>query len=672
MSEEEKALRLYELAKQKGDTALQKKALNKVKEIRSVSKDITEEVSTVDLGNVLGKTARYGLEGAAGVADVLTGPAKAALNLVPGLNYGPTDYTQAATNLADRMGLSAPETPAEEVVGQASRFVAGGAPFIKGAQMASQAPGLIGNVAQVMATKPLLQGASMASAGAGGETARQSGAGPGGQFAAALGAGLLPGAIYGATSGAKTLLPVNQSTKQVMSKLDLSGLSKTAVKRIESKVDAALKQGDLDSTALKRMIDFERIQATPTTASVTLDPVTKTQQKNLAKIGAQSSNPNLQRLSRIEHDNNRAMVQALDDLAGGAEYDPYLGGQAAMRPIANKQQGLIQEQQSLYAQARDSAGRALPLDRAGFINRVDDLLTTENKTAFLPREFKTVLNQISKGQIKVGQETREVPFNVNTIDQLKTMLSTAQRSADGNTSRALSLVRQALDETQLQGGASDDAIMAFDKARAATASLKNWEESAPAIKAVVDGATPDQFMDKYVLPKSASVKDVAKLVDEVKTDPKAFDALKMQVAAWIKDRAIPTRVEGEGVLRSSSLNNALKKIGDRKLKLFFSDGEIETMKATNRVAFYEQYQPAGSAINNSNTATTLGGGLLNFIADRSPAARTTQAAFSAIDSAFNNAGRARQALNPTLLVPRPPMPKGALAIPLSMGLLPQQ
>ena len=53
----------------------------------------------------------------------------------------------------------------------------------------------------------------------------------------------------------------------------------------------------------------------------------------------------------------------------------------------------------------------------------------------------------------------------------------------------------------------------------------------------------------------------------------------------------------------------LGQIGDRKLSVWFTPQEVAQFKATGRVAAYEQVQPRGSAVNNSNTASA--GGLLS-------------------------------------------------------------
>ena len=52
--------------------------------------------------------------------------------------------------------------------------------------------------------------------------------------------------------------------------------------------------------------------------------------------------------------------------------------------------------------------------------------------------------------------------------------------------------------------------------------------------------------------------------------------------------------------------------------MFFTPEEITRMKAVGRVAMYEQVQPSGSAVNNSNTAGMAIGRLFDGILNKVP------------------------------------------------------
>ena len=55
----------------------------------------------------------------------------------------------------------------------------------------------------------------------------------------------------------------------------------------------------------------------------------------------------------------------------------------------------------------------------------------------------------------------------------------------------------------------------------------------------------------------------------------------------------------------ASYNSALNRIGDQKLAAFFSPEEIRQLKAVGRVGTMMTAQPAGSAVNNSNSGALL-------------------------------------------------------------------
>ena len=54
-------------------------------------------------------------------------------------------------------------------------------------------------------------------------------------------------------------------------------------------------------------------------------------------------------------------------------------------------------------------------------------------------------------------------------------------------------------------------------------------------------------------------------------------------------------------------------LGPRKLQAFFTKEEIAQLKAVGKVAQYTTAQPAGSAVNNSNTGAMLAGHGLDFL-----------------------------------------------------------
>jgi hypothetical protein len=134
------------------------------------------------IGRQLGLTGRYALEGAGGLAGMVTDGVG---QFLPG--YEPTG--QAASRLADTLGLPKPQGDLEQGVANASRALVGTG-LTAGAGLAVGAPQL--------AAQPMMQAASTL-AGSGAQTAaQQAGAGEGAQALAALAGGVGVGAAAGA------------------------------------------------------------------------------------------------------------------------------------------------------------------------------------------------------------------------------------------------------------------------------------------------------------------------------------------------------------------------------------------------------------------------------------------------------------------------------------------
>lgn len=129
--------------------------------------------------------------GAATLAGMVGDPIVGSINSLFGTKYKlPTD---AIEDLLTRVGVPQARTEAERIV-QATAAGAGtaGGTVALGKTLQTAAGPVTQGVGQLLATAPGLQALSGASAGAAGQTAKEMGAGPVGQLAAAVGGGLLP------------------------------------------------------------------------------------------------------------------------------------------------------------------------------------------------------------------------------------------------------------------------------------------------------------------------------------------------------------------------------------------------------------------------------------------------------------------------------------------------
>lgn len=601
---------------------------------RPVSQRVGAQLAQVP--RQVGLTARYGLEGPARLLDMFAAPFRLATNAALGAAGLPQakPIGDVVSSLADRAGLPAPQTPDERVVGDATRAVAGGGVMTSAARGGAQATeGVVRNVLNSLAAKPGIQTAGAAGSGAAGGAVREAGGGPLEQFLASLlggvgGGASAAGGVNLAQRARSMVTPQAAKTaaadQQIALTLKRAGIDWSQVpERVRQSMRAEAAEalsggGQLNADALRRLLAFRSTGTTPTVGMLTQNPGQITREMNLAKTGANSIDPALQRLPALQNQNIAQLLRQLDE-AGAAQAPDAMGaGQAAVGALRGREATARANIDSLYQRARDSGGRSLPLEGGTFTRRANELLDEANVGSFLPPDIVTKMNAIAAGKY---------PLTVDVAEQLKTSIGNLQRgSTDGNVRRALGIVRQALDEAPLQNSgransplpavpgtvppsvaAGEESIAAFNAARSANRAWMQKVEGNPALRAVVDGVEPDQFISRFVVGKGASARDVASLRAEL--GPGAAAAIKDHLVRHLRNAAT-NNTDDITKFSNDAYRRAMRNIGEDKLRVFFSAQEMQRLRDVGEAAKYMQAQPTGSAVNNSNSgALVLGRGL---------------------------------------------------------------
>lgn len=698
-----------------GDVQAATMLADEIRKMRPASVSAGREINSIP--RQLGLTARYGIEGLANAAQIVTEPIRAVTDLfTPDRQLSTADLVTGkkappksmplgvvASQFADTLGLPKPEGANERVVGDATRLMAGAGGMGGAARLAAAAPGAVGQAGQFLSSNMGSQIASAAGAGLAGGASREAGGNPLMQGAAALAGGvaggLAPGAAQSAVNAGRGFINSfrpQQLDVQVQAAMQRAGVDWAQLPpRVQQSLRAdladALSAGrELDPAAVRRLADFRLVGATPTRGMVSQDPVQITREMNLAKTGANSADQGLQGLARVQSQNNATLIRNLDE-AGALQGDPFRAGAAAVGSINARDAQLERGVSSLYQQARDTSGRAADLDRAAFSNRVSELLDEAMVGGALPKDVENKINWIASNAKPQGMHgSIPMPFNVDIAEQLKTQIAKLQRNtSDGSARHALGLVRQALDETPLMQAPKvnhgnlpavpgtvppspatlgRESINAFNQARDAARQRFQWRESAHPIEAAVNGAQPDKFVQQYVLNGTL---DDARAVAQNAPIPEVRNA----ILAHLKDKALNGATSEVGKFSQSAYNKALRSIGDRKLALFFSPEELSQIRAVGRVASYAQNQPVGSAVNNSNSGALLLGKGLDALAGFSNSLpiigpMVSQPITSGIQG-LNLAIRTNQAQNvaPGLLMqqPRRPLAQGLLLPGMAAG-----
>lgn len=606
----------------------------------------------------VGLTARAGIEGLGSLVGMPLEPSRMALESLSTSLGGPkvASAEQLSSKLANLLRL--PKPAERSVMDQGVNLERVGFDVAKTMAGAAGGAGLAGrlaplatnatsaNVLNQLSANPVLQTLSGAGAGAGGSIAREYNAGPGFELGASILGGIVApvagvGAKSATTAAIQKLTPaaspaqVDQMITLTLGKsgVDFKSLDEQIQRTLRNDVTGALQTGgELSGDALRRLLDFRMVQgATPTRGMITQDPRLITQEMNLAKTGMNSANPDLQTLGNIQNTNNQALIDALNK-AGAGKVGSFEAGEANIASIAAKDLAKQAETSALYKQAQGMSGGDVPLNRSELMQNIDTLLAKNNKAAFLPEEIKTMLNTISKGETTINGQVYPVPFDTMAIDNLMTTIAKAQRgTSDGNVKQALSLVRQAIDETEIkpiktqfggnqlvtESGAkylqgkdaeSQQLLDALNQARAAHKARMDWQQSANPIEATVNGMQPDNFVRKFVL--GGTVADAAAVASAGNPT-----ATKNAILTYLKEKAIGVgQTDETGKFGARTYNKAIADIGDKKLELFFNKQEIEELKRIGRVGNYMTNQPIGAAVNNSNSGALVIGSMIDGIA----------------------------------------------------------
>lgn len=667
-----------------------------------------------ELGHQVGLTARYALEGPAQLLDIVSTPVRdlitdPVVRTVRGsgltlsdlvTNSTPKRFQSKSTSelfssAADWLGLPRPEGEYEETVGAGARAMAGGGGAAGAARGASGYVVGQGSKAVLgsLAANPAAQIAGGAGGGVAGEVAKNAGLNEYGQLAASVAGGMAGGAAGNAamkvTGRASEALgrrlgldpmpefhPKSMSDTQLSTvlrnRLSLTGGNWDAIpanvqKSLMDDLRKANSLDGLDARAMQRLADLRALGVTPTRGTVTLDPVQLTNEKNLAKAGANSNLSNMQGLAQVEHANNNRLIQVLQELEGGQETGAVTAGRTLSTDIAQQRDALRSAEEAAWRAAKADPAYRMPM-QAHVLGEINAALDDAGLMPFMDARISAYIHAL---------QTNPENFTPQAYRNLQSMLSNAMR-AGGNEAAAAGAARDALERAAIRPAASQipnpgglpttsrtaqqmratdpmpgNAMEAVDSARQATRAAYSYEDSSPLVRsALSDGASadPTRLAQRFVINGTAD--EAAEVARNL--TPEGLRVMRNAIATHIKKAALNGSADEVGKISQKSLNSAINALGPEKLGLFFSPAEVQQLQRVGRVASYIQVQPAGSAVNNSNSGTLMLGKGLNAllgITNKLPFLNIDQQ----IDS-FVSAGRTSNALRAgrSLLAPTAP------------------
>lgn len=366
---------------------------------------------------------------------------------------------------------------------------------------------------------------------------------------------------------------INQTLQQAG--IDTSKLSQGFMDDVTREVRSALASGgEIDSAALANRASFDQLGIQGTRGQITQDPSQYGRELFLRDA------PGGEALATQYRTALQQLNERLNGMQAGAAAPirDFEAGQQAMRVLQqsdNRGNALVN---ALYGVAKGTAGRDTPIDGPAFANYALQDIERDVAASALRKGAPDVvrtLNDLSTGRVEL------------TVGRAEELIKAMNRKASGpdrELGHALGLVRARLDEAienVAQPGTA--AAQAFNTARNAAQQRFAIHDAIPALRATVKGeVAPDDFMRKFV--HNAHIDDFLKLRDFVKqASPQTWQQIRGQVLGDLQNAANPA---GDGsAFSQAGFGKALRTL-DRsgKLEAIFSPGEIQQLKAIDRVA----------------------------------------------------------------------------------------
>lgn len=302
----------------------------------------------------------------------------------------------------------------------------------------------------------------------------------------------------------------------------------------------------------------------------------------------------------VEHlnDQNRRLaqnVQHIRDEVGPEVFstnpvehgDTLIGAYRAKDAVAQKQIAAD------YKALKDANGGQFPVDASALVQNASTALHQQLLFDHAPKAVMSTLTRLAER----GNMTFE------NFESLRTNLARIQRSAtaDGNEKAAAGVIRQAMEDLPLQPQAAAVKPLA-DKARASARAHHQAMEADPAYMAAVDESVPpDRFVDRYVI--NAPRDNVARMRETLADDDRAIQTMGVAALDYLRNQA-RLSPHYEGNFAAATFNRGLQSLSP-KLQYLVSPETAEQLEKLGSVARYTVAQPAGSFVNNSNTAVAL-------------------------------------------------------------------
>lgn len=173
----------------------------------------------------------------------------------------------------------------------------------------------------------------------------------------------------------------------------------------------------------------------------------------------------------------------------------------------------------------------------------------------------------------------------------------AQAAQDGNAVRALSIVRDSLENMPVPENLKNIKPL-WDAARASAKEGFDIRRASPALDAISKGdVNPNTFLQNYVISQTVSPKQLEVMVSTVGNNPAALETLRAGTINYLRAKAIGETAD----FNQAQYNKALKALGP-KLDVIFDKPDADALRAVGETAANAYWRPKSDTfVNASNT-----------------------------------------------------------------------
>lgn len=373
--------------------------------------------------------------------------------------------------------------------------------------------------------------------------------------------------------------------------IDVGQIPKAVMDKLTGEVQQALKQGKkLDAPALLRKMDFDRAGIKPTLGQLTRDPSQFTQERNMRGIQGVG-----EPLANRFNEQATAITGKFRQATGGAP-DNFTAGQSLIESLKAKDEQMVSGVRAAYKAFKDSTGKDLDVPLTGLAQDYAKTL----------RDFGQTIPGAVRGQFEelgllTGKQLKTL--SIDDAEGLIKVINKNYNPMDKAQSAALDELRGAVQRsiTDVADSGGGEAAKLAQAARAAAAKRFGTIDSTPALKAAINSAEPDDFVKKFVV--NGKVREINALAQLV--GPEGQNTMRQQMMRHLQNKAFGANAAGDGAGSQASLNAELNSIGRNKLAALLGPEATDDLFSLGRVMAYIQQQPAGSAVNNSNTGAAV-------------------------------------------------------------------